>query len=83
MPRYTYRCNVCNKHFEVSHSISEKLTNCDCGEEGTLFRIPSVPFSATVSDNQKAGQIVKDFIEDAKKEIDEYKEEMRRGPDDN
>ena len=80
MPRYTYRCDVCGKSFEVSHSISEKLTDCECGEEGSLKRIPSLPFRASVKTNkQKAGEIVKEFIEDAKMEIKKSKEETTKG----
>ena len=80
MPRYTYRCDVCGKSFEVSHSISEKLTDCECGEEGSLKRIPSLPFRASVKINkQKAGEIVKEFIEDAKMEIKKSKEETTKG----
>ena len=80
MPRYTYRCDVCGNSFEVSHSISEKLTDCECGEEGSLKRIPSLPFRASVKINkQKAGEIVKEFIEDAKKEVKQVKQEMSEG----
>ena len=82
MPRYTYRCDVCGNSFEVSHSISEKLTDCECGEEGSLKRIPSLPFRASVKTNkQKAGEIVKEFIEDTKMEIMKSKEEMTKGMD--
>ena len=80
MPRYTYRCDVCGNSFEVSHSISEKLTDCECGEEGSLKRIPSLPFRASVKPNkQKAGQIVKEYIEDAKEEIKQTKKKMIEG----
>ena len=82
MPRYTYRCDVCGNSFEVSHSISEKLTDCKCGEEGSLKRIPSLPFRASVKVNkQKAGEIVKEFIEDTKMEIEKSKEKMTKGAD--
>ena len=82
MPRYTYRCDVCGNSFEVSHSISEKLTDCECGEEGSLKRIPSLPFRASVKVNkQKAGEIVKEFIEDTKMEIEKSKEKMTKGAD--
>ncbi len=80
MPRYTYRCDVCGKSFEVSHSISDKLTDCECGEEGSLKRIPSLPFRASVKSNkQKAGEMVKEFIEDTKKEIQKTKKRMSEG----
>ena len=79
MPRYTYRCDVCGNSFDVSHSISEKLTDCECGEEGSLSRIPSLPFHASVKTNkQKAGQIIKEFIKDAKKEVKQTKQEMSK-----
>ena len=83
MPRYTYRCDVCKKYFEVSHSISKKLTDCICGEEGSLTRIPSLPFRVSVKgDKPKPGQVVKEFIEDSKKEISDYKKEISHEVDD-
>ena len=82
MPRYTYRCDVCGNSFEVSHSISDKLTDCECGEEGSLKRIPSLPFRVSAKPNkQKAGQLVKEFIEDTKKEVQKSKQEMTKGVD--
>ena len=82
MPRYTYRCDVCGNSFEVSHSISEKLTDCECGEEGSLKRIPSLPFRASVNQNkQKAGAKIKEFIENTKKDVGEYKKKIAEGVD--
>jgi putative FmdB family regulatory protein len=82
LPRYTYKCKVCLEYFEVSHSISDKLTDCGCGEKGSLTRVPSVPFNITLKDKQKTGQVVREFIDDSKKEIEEYKEEMVKGVED-
>ncbi len=83
MPRYIYRCDVCGDSFEISHSISEKLTDCECGEEGSLKRIPSLPFRASIKINkQKAGEVVKEFIEDTRKQIDQTKKEMSKEVDD-
>lgn len=82
MPRYTYRCDVCGNSFDVSHSISEKLTDCECGEEGSLKRIPSLSFRASVDQNkQKAGAKIKEFIEDTRKDIDDYKNKISEGVD--
>lgn len=44
-----------------------------------MFRVPSANFTTNVKDKNKTGQIVKDFIEDAKKEIKEEKERMKEG----
>ena len=75
MPRYIYRCDICDEFFKIDHSITEKLTTCEhCGED-TLVRLPSVPLRVSTK-KQNAGQVVKDFIEDAKKEIIDYKKEM-------
>tara|TARA_R100001594_G_scaffold39278_2_gene70758 strand:+ start:61 stop:315 length:255 start_codon:yes stop_codon:yes gene_type:complete len=80
MPRYTYRCDVCGESFEVSHSISDKLTDCECGEEGSLKRIPSLSFRVSAKSNKRRpGEIVKEFIEDVRKEIGETKEKMSEG----
>jgi len=81
MPRYTYRCSACVNEFEVFHGMSEKLENCDeCS--GSLFRVPSTTFTTTkTSATKKTGQIVKEFIEDAKEEIEAEKEKMKLGLD--
>tara|TARA_R100001463_G_scaffold55956_2_gene107811 strand:+ start:118 stop:372 length:255 start_codon:yes stop_codon:yes gene_type:complete len=82
LPRYTYRCDVCGNSFEVSHSISEKLTDCECGEEDSLKRIPSLPFRfSTKPSKPKVGQMVKEFIEDTKEEIKTSKTEMLKEVD--
>ena len=39
-------------------------------------------FLGLATKEQKAGQIIKDFIEDAKKEIFDYKKDMMREHDD-
>ena len=81
MPRYTYRCKTCVNEFEVFHGMSEKLENCDeCS--GILFRVPSTTFTTTSTDKEeKPGQVVKEFIEDAKREIQAEKEIMKEGLD--
>ena len=81
MPKYTYKCEACGEHFEKIHSISEKLTDCECGEAGCLTRVPSLPFCVSVK-TQKAGQVVKDFIEDTKRDVEVQKQEMIRGMED-
>lgn len=78
MPQYTYRCDLCDCQFDIFHSIAEKMTVCQCGKEGELTRIPSLPFRVSVAKEQKVGQVVKEFIKDAREEIEEYKEEMLR-----
>ena len=81
MPRYTYRCRVCTHEFEVFHGMSEKLESCEeCS--GHLFRVPSTTFTTkNTGAIEKTGQVVKEFIEDARKEIETEKEKMKLGLD--
>ena len=78
VPKYIYRCEACGEHFEKIHSMSEKLTDCECGKEDSLVRVPSLPFCVGQK-KQKTGQIVKDFIEDTRREVEAQKQEMTRG----
>ena len=75
-----YECSSCEEQFEVRHSIKDVLTDCDvCKSEDTLQRIPSLP---TVINNskptggEKAGTLVKRFIEEASAEIKSEKKEL-------
>ena len=78
---YTYRCKECDHAFEAAHGMFVKLRNCDaCSTDGSLFRVPSVTYSTKnkASSEKKTGELVKDFINDAKKEVEEEKENMRK-----
>ncbi len=44
----------------------------------SLTRVPSLPFCVSHK-KQKAGEVVKEFIEDTKREVQAQKEEMMRG----
>ncbi len=83
MPRYTYRCDVCAEYFEVFHSIHDRLIDCKCGSQGSLKRVPSLPFRVSVDrGEQKPGEVVKEFIEDTRREIEEEKRKMKGELDD-
>ena len=42
MPIYEYKCEDCDKVFEVIQKISEKkLTKCKCSKNGTVHRMVS------------------------------------------
>ena len=79
MPRYTYRCDECEEVFEVNHSMSIKLKDCElCGSVDSLVRVPSSTFittTTTTKDNKNVGDVVKDHIEESKKDL---KVEQRR-----
>ena len=77
MPRYTYCCEECEVVFHRVHSIKEKLTDCEeCGLKGVLKRVPSMPF--VFSEKNKAGDLVKQHIEEAKQEIKQEKAQLEK-----
>ena len=79
MPKYVYRCDKCEKIFEVVHSMKDKLEICEeC--DGFLIRIPSHAFinsgQKKVATNRKVGDLVKDHIEESKKELRKEQEKI-------
>ena len=80
MPRYTYRCESCEVVFETVHSIKEKLKDCEeCEPEGTLRRVPSMPLILSKKEGvqkRKVGAHVKEYIEDAKEDLKQEKQEL-------
>tara|TARA_R100000152_G_C6663585_1_gene101817 strand:- start:227 stop:469 length:243 start_codon:yes stop_codon:yes gene_type:complete len=76
MPSYVYECGECGEILEVFHSISTEMTDCEvCKSENTLRKIPEVPIYVK---SNNAGKVVKQHIEDVKKEIREEKEKMTK-----
>ena len=75
MPRYDYRCLECEQTFTIRHSIKETVEVCECGAQGQMQKIPSMPH---VVKKSNAGKIVKNHIEEAKKEIKEFKKDMSK-----
>jgi len=56
------------------------LSECELCESASLQRLPSAfVLENNKDDEQKAGAIVKEFIEDAKEQLAEQKEELTRG----
>jgi putative FmdB family regulatory protein len=80
VPKYAYKCKECDHAFEAVHGMFVKLRNCDeCATDGSLFRVPSVAYSTKnkAPPEKKTGEIVKDFIRDAKQEVKEEKKKMK------
>ena len=76
MPRYTYTCCSCQVFYQKNHSIKEKLTDCEeCGEKGALKRVPS---TVCVVKNEEAGGLVKQHIDELKKDLQEEKDELKK-----
>ena len=78
MPRYAYKCSHSNHSYETVHSMSEKETDCpSCETKDVLTRIPGL-VSKRVKKEAKVGDVVKQFIKDAKQGVKEEKEKMKK-----
>ena len=80
MPKYVYECRECGFVKEVVHSMQEKLKDCEeCDTIDVLTRIPSFSIATkSTNSSDKTGDRVKDFIEEARTELKEEKECLKR-----
>ena len=82
MPRYQYRCELCESEFTVVHGLNERLEKCQsCKKVGNLKKvyttIRKMKSYKKTENKAPAGQIVKKFIEETKKEVREEKDKMK------
>ena len=81
MPIYEYYCKSCENKFKIMHSMSEECNECGiCLSEDITRVIPDI--ANTVDESKfktKAGDLVKSHIEEARKEVREQKQDMKRG----
>jgi putative FmdB family regulatory protein len=76
MPKYVYRCKECAKIFEKTHSMSERLTDCEyCNSIESLLKLPRAP--SIHYSNGGAGNLVDDYIKEAKEELASEKEKLK------
>ena len=80
MPIYLYRCTSCKSEFKESHSMTERITDCDiCELSNTLIRLPSnFAFFKKEEKEHKVGSLVHEFIEENKEDIKKEKERLRQ-----
>ena len=84
MPKYTYDCNSCEAEFEISHSIKEKLEQCElCGVSDTLQKVPVIPLFLSKNNkkevrNAKPGSVVEEYIEENRKQLKQEKERLKK-----
>jgi len=80
MPKYFYKCKKCDFLFKIYHSINEKLKDCpECEAIDGLVRKVNKVFvkkQQTTNLDNKVGNLTKQFIEDNKTILKEYKEEI-------
>jgi len=78
MPRYIYRCELCEETYEVIHGMNEEYEDCDlCVGKGCLMKIPGLVGSFRLLEKTKRpGQIVNKYLKDAKEELKEQKRSL-------
>lgn len=82
MPRYSYTCTSCESIIEASHSSDERLSYCEACQTDTLKKNLSIPTIVKQPDtnnltNTKNGAIVKEKIEEFRKDLKEQKEALK------
>jgi len=84
MPIYIYGCDQCGSELTVSHSMTEIMEDCEvCEISGSLTRRPSM-FSSVKKkpeQKQKVGDHVKSFIEEAKQDLSQQKDNLGKKDD--
>jgi putative FmdB family regulatory protein len=79
MPKYVYKCNNCEEHFEIYHGMTEVHEECIHCSAKDLIRQPQMPFikRQTVSRGSKVGDEVKAAIEANKTVLKDIKEQAK------
>ena len=80
MPRYAYRCDNCRETFEINHGMFFEQERCiKCHRSGFLVKIPDFTIKKSINPNQdkRAGSVVDEFIEDAKKDLKKQKKNLK------
>ena len=75
MPKYVYKCNICEDSFITFHGMTEDINKCElCHEEGSIKRIPQM---LNIMKKETAGAVVREHIEQSRKELKEQKESRK------
>jgi putative FmdB family regulatory protein len=82
MPRYRYRCNVCDNERVVFHGFDETPSlNCsNCLSENALQKVVGNLYFKTkenTNTGQAVGQLTKEYIEENRKILEEEKKKLR------
>lgn len=78
MPIYSYRCANCQSEFKESHSMTERITDCEvCELSDTLVRLPSeFAFFRKEKKEKQVGSLVEEYIESNKEDLKKEKEKL-------
>ena len=79
MPKYVYKCNECEEHFEVYHGMSENQESCIYCRALSPHRVPQMPFlkRSVEPKGDKVGEETKAAIEANRAILKEAKKDAR------
>ena len=80
MPIYLYKCPACSIQFTTKHGMSETCEECPTCSSTNVSRVPTTFTTPSVSieRTKKTGEITKEFIENAREDLNTQKEELDR-----
>ena len=78
MPKYFYRCSVCNQEQSHIHGFDDVATDCKlCFEKNSLKKIIKKVNLNVTEKKDKVGSLVKSSIEDFKRDLREEKKALQ------
>ena len=80
MPRYNYRCNLCDKISTINHHSDDLPGPCPvCKKEGELTKLLTT-FSTKhkTSSGLRTGQITEEFIKDSREELKQQRKKLHK-----
>ena len=81
MPKYSYKCTICDHHFVVHHGIKDKFCDCpQCDNKDSLTKEINrvhIGKKQPTTHKQKTGELTKQSIEENKVILKDYKKELK------
>ena len=80
MPRYQYRCNICDRIATIFHLSDEVATDCPyCSAKESLAKVlTQFHTGLKTSKKQKVGKVTEQFIEDSRQELEQQKNKLNK-----
>lgn len=78
MPRYSYRCNSCDKHLDIFHLFDETVTDCTlCAAPESLVKVlTSFTTKRTTTAKHKIGDLTESHIKEAQEHLSQQKQQL-------
>jgi len=79
MPKYVYKCNECEEHFEVYHGMSENQEGCVYCRALSPHRVPQIPFLKVSKEpkGDRVGNETKGAIEANRELLEKMKKDAK------